>query len=174
MPLDPKCPNVDRHKKGTSLSHHPISKEKLCSLLRDQLSQSLDENCDCLDRLGLYGNVGVLFKITLAEYGYTFVAKGVQLADEQDLFSEGRIYTHLSGLQGKMVPVHLGTIDLVRPYPLVSCATITQIMLMSWAGDNLRSKNQWPEGIDIEAERKKALQDWKNLMSSIKISDGRI
>ncbi|KUL81957.1 hypothetical protein ZTR_10980 [Talaromyces verruculosus] len=156
-PLDESCPNFSVHKQSSARVKHPITKDDLCCLLRKQLDRSLDQGCECLDRNGLFGDVGVLFKVTLTEYGYTFVAKGVQKANEHDLAHEMKVYSHLVPLQGTNIPVCLGSIALTRPYPLVSMAKVTEMLLMSWAGTSLRY-NTWPEDVDIKKETDKTLQ----------------
>ncbi|KKZ64113.1 hypothetical protein EMCG_01611 [[Emmonsia] crescens] len=157
-PLDESCPNFSSHQQGGASHNHLISKEELCSLVNDQLARNLDENCQCLDTWGMFGAVGVLFKITLTDYGYTFVAKGVQAVDERSLLHEAKVYAHLLELQGVIVPVHLGNIKLVQTYPLVSLATVTSMMLMSWAGNNLHSKDYGPDvDIDIEAQKQQSI-----------------
>ncbi|KAL1954528.1 hypothetical protein VTO42DRAFT_1088 [Malbranchea cinnamomea] len=105
----------------------------------------------------MFGATGVLFKITVTGYGYTFVAKGVQSVDESLLEHESRVYARLAPLQGTRIPVCLGIITLQRPYPLVSLARVTQMLLMSWAGDALGAKS-WPDSVDISAEQQKTLQ----------------
>lgn len=157
LSLDQKCPNAALHRRGSVAEKHLINKEDLCFLVRKQLGRSLDKDCECLDRIGLYGAIGVLFKITLTKYGYTFVAKGVQRVDEPSLENEARVYAHLSHLQGMRIPVWMGNITLERPYPLVSLARVTQMMLMAWAGSSIRT-NSLPNHIDIEEEKKKTEQ----------------
>ncbi|KAK2744192.1 hypothetical protein FQN55_006876 [Onygenales sp. PD_40] len=157
-PLDRSCPNVAFHRQGSSSPTHLISKEKLCIFVRNQLARNLDENCECLDKMGLFGAVGVLLKITLTGYGYTFVAKGVQAVDEKLLFDEARVYAHLSKLQGVTIPVHLGNIKLVHTYPLVSCATITSMMFMSWAGQSLHSKD-YGSDVNIEFQQQRSIEE---------------
>ncbi|KAL1957058.1 hypothetical protein VTO42DRAFT_6435 [Malbranchea cinnamomea] len=133
---------------------HLLTQEDLGRFTREQLARNLDEGCVCMNQRGLYGASGVLFKITLTDYGYPFVAKGVP---SRLLKHESRVYSQLAPLQGKRVPVYLGTITLERPYPLVSLARVTQMMLMSWAGERLGAKNR-PDNANISAEKKKALQ----------------
>ncbi|KUL82105.1 hypothetical protein ZTR_10068 [Talaromyces verruculosus] len=157
LPLDVNCPNFPNHKPNSPHGEHPIAKEDICLLLRKQLDRSLDQDCECLDRQGLFGDVGVLFKVTLTKYGYTFVAKGVQKANERDLAHEMKVYSRLAPLQGRDIPVCLGSISLTRPYPLVSMAKVTTMLLMSWAGTSLRY-NTWPEDVDIKKETDKTLQ----------------
>ncbi|PGH05471.1 hypothetical protein AJ79_06778 [Helicocarpus griseus UAMH5409] len=157
-PLDQFCPNVAIHQQETSSLNHLISKEKFCSLVHNQLARNLDENCQCLDTMGMFGAVGVLFKITLTDYGYTFVAKGVQAVDEELLLNEASVYAHLSKLQGVTVPVHLGNIKLAQTFPLVSTATVTSMMLMSWAGNSLHSEDHGPD-VDIEAQKQQSIKE---------------
>jgi hypothetical protein len=156
-PLDVSCPNFSMHKRSSTREKHPIIKDDLCCLLRKQLDRSLDQGCECLDRKGFFGDVGVLFKVTLTEYGYTFVAKGVQKANERDLAHEMKVYSHLVPLQGKNIPVCLGSVALTRPYPLVSMAKVTKMLLMSWAGTSL-CYNTWPKGVDTKKETDKTIQ----------------
>ncbi|KAL1974288.1 hypothetical protein VTN31DRAFT_5848 [Thermomyces dupontii] len=157
QPLDPGCPNTVKHRRGTPTTKHLLTREDLSRLTRKQLARNLDESYICMDRWGYYGATGVLFKITLTGYGYTFVAKGVQSVDEPLLEHESRVYARLASLQGTRIPVYLGTITLQRPYPLVSLARVTQMMLMSWAGESVGARS-WPDKVDISAERKKTLQ----------------
>lgn len=154
LPLDMSCPNFPKHKQD-SYGKHRITKEDICWLLRKQRDRSFDQNCECLDRKGLFGDVGVLFKVTLTEYGYTFVAKSAQKTNEFDLAHEMEVYSRLA--QGTNIPVCLGSIVLTRPYPLVSMAKVTKMLLMSWAGTGLRY-NTWPEDVDIKKETDKTLQ----------------
>ncbi|KAK3682660.1 hypothetical protein B0T22DRAFT_501960 [Podospora appendiculata] len=122
----------------TSLRDHFISKAQLCSIFRTQLAENLDCGCECLDKYLMFGSTGILFKITLPGYGYTLVTKGVQGVYADALVHEARVYNHCRDLQGVYIPVHLGNIDLVVPYPLQSLALVRHMMLMSWAGPHPR------------------------------------
>ena len=68
-----------------------------------------------------------------------------------------KVYSRLAPLQGRDIPVCLGSIALARPYPLVSMAKVTKMLLMSWAGTSLRY-NTWPDDVDIKKETYKTLQ----------------
>ncbi|KAK0713050.1 hypothetical protein B0T26DRAFT_753208 [Lasiosphaeria miniovina] len=133
------------------LSHHPISASELCLRVRGRLSRNLDDGCECLDKYGMFGATGVLFKLTDPTYGYSFVAKGVQRADASTLTDEAWIYSHCLDLQGIRIPVYLGNIELVYHYPLRSAAAVTHMMLLSWAGTTLCHRPP-PAGVDVEAE----------------------
>lgn len=54
----------------------------------------------------------MLFKLELEPYGYTFVAKGALSGHPYDLEHESRVYARLNRLQGDVVPVHLGIMEL--------------------------------------------------------------
>jgi hypothetical protein len=82
------------------------------------------------------GSTGALFKIELAPYGYTFVGKGTQSANLHCLQHESLIYSRLEKLQGDVVPVYLGIVDLARGYVInFAWARVRHIMLMSWGGE---------------------------------------
>lgn len=128
-----------------------MSKAELCSLFRSQFARDLDNECECLDKYGMFGETGVLFKIRLREYGYTLVAKGVQAAHADALVAEAAVYSHCRSLQGVCIPVHLGAIDLVVSYYTQSLAVVRHMMLISWAGISL-NRADIPEGIDLDYE----------------------
>ncbi|KAH8193699.1 hypothetical protein TruAng_012136 [Truncatella angustata] len=108
--LDAKCPNVLLHRQAyLAAADHLIDREEFLRLLFQQLQESLDHG---ISRLDVGGSRGVLFKVSLMAYGYTFVAKGTVSAFIRYLEHETAIYKHLEGLQGSQVPVCLGAIDL--------------------------------------------------------------
>ncbi|KAK0707834.1 hypothetical protein B0H67DRAFT_636549 [Lasiosphaeris hirsuta] len=150
-PLDGGSQPGSQRQIFTRLSLSALLYSQLCSLFRPQLAKDLDIGCECLDRYGMIGRVGVLFKITVPEYGYTLVAKGVQAGCADVLAKEAHIYSHCRNLQGIKIPVHLGNIDLARSYPTQSLAFIKNMMLMSWAGITLDDAHV-PDGIDINDE----------------------
>ncbi|MCJ1267059.1 hypothetical protein MMC22_006944 [Lobaria immixta] len=127
--LDQKCPNVSLHR--THGRQHAIDLQEFLILVRDQLAENLDRDCE---PLGLQGARGALFKITLTSYGYVFVGKGTVQAFVPDLMHEGRVYQQLKDLQGTAVPVCLGNIDLVDCYYLDVGVRILHMLLMSWGG----------------------------------------
>ncbi|ROT38428.1 hypothetical protein SODALDRAFT_333001 [Sodiomyces alkalinus F11] len=108
-PLDDKCPNVSFHKKGGTQGHHPVSHARWTELLRQQLSKTLVKGVVALNQ---QGGCGVLFQLTLLEYGYTFVAKGVTGRRVPDLQKEETVYRKLQPLQGRYIPVCLGSVNL--------------------------------------------------------------
>ena len=85
---------------------------------------------------------------------------------------ESHIYARLDGLQGEVVPVHLGLARLDRGYILPGGARVFHMMLMSWGGETMAdtviagasaadlaaevrrsSQAVWAEGVDHGDER---------------------
>ena len=133
--LDLRCPNVEAHRATSSLSQsrHVLDRQGLQGLVKQQLRNDRDfEWFDSLDRSGWAGS---LFYVTLATHGYTFVAKGTVLELITVLHHEARIYDRLKEIQGKAVPIYLGSIDLSRPYWLTCTTAIEHISMLSWGGE---------------------------------------
>ncbi|KAH7231142.1 hypothetical protein BKA59DRAFT_550030 [Fusarium tricinctum] len=137
-PLDLKCPNVSLHCKGRRTdTGHPVSHRKWLELLWKQLERSLD---DGISRLKQEGTRGVLFKVTLLAYGYTFLGKGTVQAFISDLTHEAAVYDRLNPIQGRNVPVFLGAIDLRtmdKIYYYFHRVYVVHITFLSWGGDSL-------------------------------------
>ena len=82
----------------------------------------------------VHGTRGVLFKARLTSHGYTVAAKCTNINLISHLNWEAAIYKQLRLIQGIYVPVHLGNIDLNRPYFYNSIAEIIHIMSLSFGG----------------------------------------
>ena len=128
------CPNVALHRKNRRDCRHQLNQASFCSLLREQLESNLDSNCQ---PLGVQGSRGALFKVTLSQFGYTIAAKGTVDAFVQDLKHEAAIYKKLTPLQGRIIPVVLGSVDLVYPYYYDVGVRIVHMILLGWAGSCL-------------------------------------
>ncbi|KAL6854712.1 hypothetical protein ACO1O0_005837 [Amphichorda felina] len=146
--LDAKCPNVEFHHSGqhaevgkevvTQQQRHPVSHSQWMDLLRKQLSQGLDEGVTVL---GIEGACGALFQITLLQFGYTFIAKGVTGGRLPELEREVAVYEKLRPLQGHHIPVCLGSVDLkslgqVFFYDID--VRIIHFILLSYAGTEVK------------------------------------
>ncbi|KAI9844713.1 MAG: hypothetical protein M1838_002071 [Thelocarpon superellum] len=127
--LDPKCPNVPAHRGHDG--RHRIDRTSFLRLLHRQLKRTLDNH---FEPMGMEGARGVLFRVTLASYGYTLVAKGTVEAFVDDIRHEAVVYDHLRALQGVSLPVCLGSIDFSHPYYYDKGVRIMHILLLSWAG----------------------------------------
>ena len=155
--LDDKCPNVPSHCMGISNNsnhnRHRIQASELIPLVNELLKQNPRQHCIAVDpdgTNGKNGSVGTLFKLTLAPYGYTFVAKGVQLADRNRLEHESLVYSRLERLQGEVVPVFLGIANMSPSYVLPSGARIFYMTLMSWAGNPVCNEMDIPDHVTIK------------------------
>ncbi|KAF4975643.1 hypothetical protein FZEAL_7598 [Fusarium zealandicum] len=136
--LDPKCPNMALHCNNyLTRARHPVSHSEWLVLLQKQIERSLD---DGITRLGQSGSRGVLFKVTLTAYGYTFIGKGTVRAFISDLENEAAVYNRLQPIQGRHVPVFLGAIDLRsidKVYYYFHRVYIVHITFLSWGGDSV-------------------------------------
>ncbi|KAG6264086.1 hypothetical protein E4U48_006409 [Claviceps purpurea] len=167
--LDPTCPNVTLHfqgKAGDAGYHHKrhlISHAEWLSLLWDQFEQSLDVG---ITYEGVFGSRGMLFKVTLLGYGYTFVSKGAISADAKYLQHEAEVYKHLEPVQGIHVPVFLGAIDLrmMRKNFWVDFGIhVVHMMFLSWGGHHI----EHAEMVRFEITRSKLTEQAEQAMNSV-------
>ena len=133
--LDDNCPNVLSHRTAGGGTRHPIDTGEFVRLVGERLRQNPYRGCMALDGWGKMGATGVLFKLELAPYGYTFVGKGTLSSHLRHLQHESRVYAQLERLQGEVVPVYLGIVGLARGYVLPGGARVVHMMLMSWGGE---------------------------------------
>lgn len=125
--LDKTCPNV----RDYGGSHHRIDQPTFLNLMRQQLSKDLDTDCE---PVGVHGARGALFKVRLTSHGYTLAAKCTVINFVGHLNQEAAIYERLRPIQGMHVPVHLGNVDLDRPYFYDGIAEIVHMMFLSFGG----------------------------------------
>lgn len=165
--LDDNCPNVRLHRSAKGGNRHPIYADTFIRLVCEQLRQNPYRKCDALDRRGKWGATGMLFKLELEPYGYTFVGKGALSGHPCDLEHESNIYARLDRLQGHVVPVHLGIVELDRGHILPGGVRVFDMMLMSWGGEKASkaglpdlatelhrsSQAVWAEGVNHGDER---------------------
>ncbi|GAP88623.1 putative protein kinase-like domain [Rosellinia necatrix] len=152
--LDPDCPNLTLHQhqnnNGSVINfdnRHSIGHDEFLQLLSCQLQCTLDYGITSLD---ITGARGALFKVTLLEYGYTFISKGTVQAFIPDLEHEARVYERLKDVQGVYVPVFLGAINLRslnRTYYYDFRVDIVHLCFMSWGGLSLK------DGQDLDTNR---------------------
>ncbi|KAK2926838.1 hypothetical protein FoTM2_013708 [Fusarium oxysporum f. sp. vasinfectum] len=174
LDLDNNCPNVLSHRSAEGGTRHPIDAHEFARLVGERLRKNPYRDCEALDGWGKMGATGVLFKLELAPYGYTFVGKGALLPHPRRLEHESRIYARLDRIQGEVVPVHLGLARLDRGFILPGGARVFHMMLMSWCGETIAntvaagagagaadlaaevrrsSQAVWAEGVDHGDER---------------------
>ncbi|EPE02405.1 metalloprotease m41 [Ophiostoma piceae UAMH 11346] len=159
QPLDDKCPNMELHRaaacsQGVDSRHHALTASQLQSRLVAQLDKEMSRDCENLLWDGFFGRYGVLFKLTVTGFGYTFVGKAVQHAHYYVLAHEATIYAALENFQGRLIPVCLGLIELERSIPLGNCQYVAHMLLMAYAGTAGRARNA-PGSVDLDVEEEK-------------------
>ncbi|EHK22581.1 uncharacterized protein TRIVIDRAFT_124167, partial [Trichoderma virens Gv29-8] len=150
-PLDPDCPNVDKHG-----SAH-IDNMEFLSIVQDLLSGTRQVSGCCIS-LGLKGSLGTMFKVMIPSHGYTFVAKGVPEKNLPRLLREADTYTRLKDLQGGCVPVYLGIIQLEETFEHKNSA-LSHFMLLSWAGRSLETWNRSSESYGFANSTRRAYME---------------
>ena len=128
--LDAACPHFESHRKHGS-THHSINAEQLCTSLQQQLGRRLAYNCTDLQ---IYGSRCMVFKVSTAAHGYTFIAKGTIGRFIHHLQHEAQVYTRLRKMQGHNIPVCLGSIDLAKPISDFGGVEIIHMLLLSFGG----------------------------------------
>ncbi|KAH7176404.1 hypothetical protein EDB81DRAFT_37339 [Dactylonectria macrodidyma] len=127
--MDESCPNFTKH----GDEHITID----AFLIWSQHQLATDRGCDA-DCAPLYlsGARGSLFKFCLSSHGYTLVAKGVEYMDAEPLRYEKKVYDHVRDLQGRVVPVCLGIVDLIKPY-YYDCGVYKHFLFLSYGGESV-------------------------------------
>ncbi|KAI1839868.1 hypothetical protein JX266_013925, partial [Neoarthrinium moseri] len=155
LPLDDGCPNVLAHRVAPGGSpRHPITAGEFTRLVSTQLRNNPYRGCLGLGGWGKRGATGVLFKVELGVYGYTFVSKGTLADGLERLQHECQVYARLATLEGWMVPVHLGLVHLDRGYVLPGARRVVHMMLMSWGGE--RAAEAGMEAAELEVQRRRS------------------
>ncbi len=153
-PLDKNCPNTSLHARHGQT--HTVDQSKFLDLVQKQLAEDLDHNCE---PLGLQGARGALFQVTLASHGYVFVGKGTVQAFVPDLRHEGDVYRRLAKLQGTVVPVYLGNINLTESYNLDFGVEILHMLLMSWGGELADKDESMKDSSELQKEIKRTVAE---------------
>lgn len=111
--LDEDCPNVESHRRESRPRKHCFSTHKFMQLAGVQLARTTRGHTL------LHNDIGpdrAVFKMTLLEFGYTFVGKGV--VDDQKLLHD---FTGDRAVQPRLIePRH----HAEHPYPVVCSALI--------------------------------------------------
>jgi serine/threonine protein kinase len=117
--------------------------------------ETLDSN---IEPLWVQGARGIMFKVTLASYGYTVIAKGTVFAFVQDLRHEAKVYQRLQNLQGMCVPVFLGAADLDWPYRYDFQVRVVHMIFLSWGGDCIDGGSCAKRSLSKDEQRKRSYQ----------------
>ncbi|KAH7361087.1 hypothetical protein BKA66DRAFT_213877 [Pyrenochaeta sp. MPI-SDFR-AT-0127] len=137
--LDRFCPNAGEHGER----YHQIDRTTFLALMREQLADDLDTDCDTVS---MPGACGVLFRVRLRSHGYTVAAKSTPAYFVHHLRREASIYERLRPIQGVHVPVHLGNINLQTPYFYKGIVELVHMIFLSFGGK--------PIGQHLTAENK--------------------
>ena len=168
--LDKKCPNVKAHQKKAhyysrntpnrtlkrrrhSNNRHAINQPVLARLMDQQLQgpeRDYDGGFKSLERSGW---AGALFRLELLSHGYTFVGKGTVQPLVPVLEFEADMYKRMKTIQGKAIPVYLGSVDLAAAFHLTTRTAIVHLMLLSWAGEEAWRCGIEPERLWLETLR---------------------
>jgi hypothetical protein len=124
--MDKQCPNFQDH------NGKHIDQRTFLRLIRQQLATDRGSDADCKP-LYVKGARGALFKVRLSSHGYTLVAKGMVKPNLGHLQHEQRIYDHVRPIQGKFVPVCIGSVMLELPY-YYDGGVYVSMLFLSWAG----------------------------------------
>ncbi|KAK5999157.1 Meiotic driver SPOK2-like protein [Cladobotryum mycophilum] len=114
--LDQKCPNVKFHRGKKASAYHPVTHKKWLQLLHEQMKRTLDDGIRPLN------------------------AGGTVSAFIRDLQHEAAVYERLRPIQGSVVPVFLGVIDLrtmKKIYYFDHRVYIVHLTCISWGGYEL-------------------------------------
>jgi hypothetical protein len=139
LPLDNACPNVSNHRRGQETDKHLVTAPEMVLNLKQQLDKDVDHSCE---PFGECGRTGAPFKLRCESYGYTFVGKGTTSSLWHIVSREAMFYKILDSVQGSVVPVFLGAIDMAQSYFLHGAGEIQHMLLMAWGGEPL-AESQW-------------------------------
>ncbi|EGD89236.1 hypothetical protein H112_02848 [Trichophyton rubrum D6] len=136
--LDPKCPNVAIHGTGP---RHAIDDFQFRKLMREQIVGPKGPwGCESMHR---HGTSGALFWVTTFPYGYTLVAKAMPIETVRRAIHEENIYQQLYKIQGKYVPVCLGSIDVSGgPLWYDGIFPVVHLLFLSHVGKSIVSHAQ--------------------------------
>ncbi|KAJ5145699.1 uncharacterized protein N7515_000263 [Penicillium bovifimosum] len=148
--LDKTCPNAAEH--GTT--HHRINSVEFLDLLRRQLDETVNADCESL---GIHGARGALLKVSLSSHGYTVPAKCTTAEFTKYLKHEALVYKKLRPLQGINVPLYLGSIDLTHPYSYEGICYLVHMMLLGPGGFPLRAVLTPENEASMSAKTKESL-----------------
>ncbi|KAM5438211.1 hypothetical protein McanMca71_000371 [Microsporum canis] len=151
LPFDPRCPNIELHKRNSKGSLHPLSLPKALALMENQINDDPD-SCRYLKKGGIHGSI---FALTLKGYGYTCIGKGTSYRSKH----EARIYGLLAPLQGTTIPVFLGDVHFTKSKYFLLDRTIVQLSLMAWGGKCLSEAPPPIEKQDLAGRVKQAQRE---------------
>ncbi|CAK7241664.1 MAG: hypothetical protein STHCBS139747_003132 [Sporothrix thermara] len=131
---------------------HPLTAAMVRARIVAQITANMAKDCECTAPHSSKARYGLFFKLAVTGYGYTFVGKGVQAWHRDVLEREATVYNAVPHVQGRLIPVFLGIVDLDRPMPMPNLTEIAHLMLMSYAGPDFTRRRQLPKDVNLTAE----------------------
>jgi hypothetical protein len=167
-PLDKECPNWKLH----GDQRHSMGPQEFTRRLHRQLARNRHHG---FEQLHVCGRTGYLIKATLLLHGYTVVIKATTADKQHFIQTEADNYRYLKSLQGKQIPVCLGTFT-----PRVSYwyhgQLMEHMMILSWSGSRLQHVINDENSSFFHQERETALAvlrshgmvhgdcEWRNML----------
>lgn len=168
--LDEQCPNLKAHQnraryysqnttqgefKGRRQrnNRHAIDQMGLVRLIEEQLQmpeRNYDGGFKSLDRSDW---TSALFRLELLSHGYTLVGKGTVEPLVPILEFEADMYKRMNSIQGKAIPVYLGSVNLESAFHLTTRTAIVRLMLLSWGGEEAWRCEIGPERLPLQRIR---------------------
>ncbi|PHH54445.1 hypothetical protein CFIMG_002895RAa [Ceratocystis fimbriata CBS 114723] len=147
---DGDCTHESTPVPGAQMAHSDVTSATGGTAQNESNSQSqgqdgqvrLNEAAIPLYCTSIVGSSGALFRLTLIEYGYTFVAKGTVEWMIYKLRREEDVYRVLKPIQGQLIPVYLGSVDLrcLNTRVFIDFGIdLVYLVLLSYGGRELRS-----------------------------------
>lgn len=102
----------------------------MARLIEEQLQRPERNYNGGFKSLDQSGWAGALFRLELLSHGYTFVGKGTVEPLVPVLEFEADMYKRMNTIQGKAIPVYLGSVDLTSAFHLTSRTAIVYLMLL--------------------------------------------
>ena len=171
--LDQQCPNIEAHRKGARYysristngkrrqkgnNRHAIDQPALARLMEEQLQRPERDYNGGFNSLDRSGWAGALFRLELLSHGYTFVGKGTVEPLVPALKFEAEMYKRMNTIQGKAIPVYLGSVDLTSAFHLTNRTAIVHLILLSWGGEEA-----WRCGIEEGRLRLEAIRSYQEV-----------
>ncbi|KAL8911220.1 MAG: hypothetical protein Q9171_003567 [Xanthocarpia ochracea] len=154
LPFDSDCPNAHHHPRSQTGDAHALTKSGVRNLLSQQLAHTRDEDCENLD---VNGARGLLFMLCLATHGYTSVGKGTIARFIRHIQHKGKMYNRLRKLQGWLIPVCFGNIDLEIPWYDLGIH-IVHMLQLSYGGE---------EPLDSSEVQRQQMADFQSTIEAL-------
>lgn len=139
-PADTACPNYAHHQRIASLTDDQF-RQQLQAQLTTSAHNAPPQFSDGYEFLHSTTGHTQIVKLHLSSSGHVLLAKAFKPSDIGVMRREARCYAHLRHLQGRYIPICLGTIELSSVKALkYDGFRFTGLLLLGWAG---AGPDQW-------------------------------